>query len=271
MLLRRFIFVILTMVVVTAGARAEPESAAATDVKAACLTMHKDAQLSRRSGALLAARAAIVGCAQSSCPAVISAECAMWLGEVEREIPSIVVTAIGDEGDLHDVRIVVDGITVRENLDGKPIALDPGPHTMGFFRADEPGREQNVILNVGQRNRLLELDFRTPVSSPVVAPVATPVVPPVEMTRPVPWGVWVLGGAALTGVGGFVGLALVGRAEEEKLATTCSPFCSDGQITSVRIWYGVADGVLAGAVLAGATGAWWYLVRPEVPSEPLAP
>ena len=72
--LRRAIFVVVTIVAVTASARSEPDSAAAIDVKAACLTMHKDAQILRRSGALLAARDAIVGCAQSSCPTMISTE-----------------------------------------------------------------------------------------------------------------------------------------------------------------------------------------------------
>src|SRR5262249_45056574 len=102
------------------------------DVKRACLAVHKEAQVHKREGRLLAAREALLQCKKEACPSVIRTDCGDWLAEVERLTPSIILSARTKGGDESDVRVLMDGKLIATRLDGKSIPVDPGEHNFRF-------------------------------------------------------------------------------------------------------------------------------------------
>ena len=74
-----------------------------------CVKAAEDAQSQRSNHQLRAARLKFLLCAQQTCPAVVRNDCAGWLADVDKVMPSIVVQARDTRGvELTDVRVVVD-------------------------------------------------------------------------------------------------------------------------------------------------------------------
>src|SRR5687768_12517875 len=95
----------------------------------ACATASEEAQLDRIKGRWTAARAKLAVCGAATCPAVIRDDCTKWLAELDKSMPTVVVSAREqDGGDVVDARLRIDGVAVSEKLDGTPIAIDPGAH-----------------------------------------------------------------------------------------------------------------------------------------------
>ncbi len=87
----------------------------------------EDGETARKAGELLRARELFAQCAARECPAMLRRDCSSWLEDAERQVPSIVLGARDAQGnDVVDARASLDGLLVREHLDGNPIALDPG-------------------------------------------------------------------------------------------------------------------------------------------------
>ena len=59
--------------------------------------------MARRSGKLLAARAALLACSREICPDAVRGDCVDWLEDVNRSVPSVVVTARDCGVDVVDV------------------------------------------------------------------------------------------------------------------------------------------------------------------------
>jgi hypothetical protein len=70
----------------------------------------------------------------------------------------------------------------------------------------------------------------------------------------------VFGGVAVLGLAGFAVFGTRGRSAESRLQTTCSPHCSEDQISSVRTQYAVAD-VSLGVGLASLGLAAYFALR----------
>jgi hypothetical protein len=115
------------------------EASAADKAAAACIQSAEQGETARRAGEILHARELFVQCAARECPTVLRRDCASWLEEADRQIPSVVLGARDGQGhDVADARASIDGTVVREHLDGNPIALDPGSHVVRFERAGVP-------------------------------------------------------------------------------------------------------------------------------------
>ena len=85
---------------VAAGLMAAPSRA---DDKAACLDAASKAQSLRDAHKLVEAREQLRACAAARCPAVVQNDCATWLVEVERALPTVVLAAKNTAGaDLVD-------------------------------------------------------------------------------------------------------------------------------------------------------------------------
>src|SRR6187402_3583264 len=89
-------------------APAPAASAAADPAKAECFARHEEAQVARRQGHLLEARAWLRQCSSATCIGIVRADCIEWLAEVERAIPSVVITARARGADLVDVKVIID-------------------------------------------------------------------------------------------------------------------------------------------------------------------
>lgn len=244
----------LILALVASPAYAEDAQAPSeVDVKAACARAYEGAQVQRSEGRWLDARVSFRACAQQECPSLVRTDCGRWLQDLEEVMPSIVVQATADGAEIFDVRVMIDGQKVKDRLDGKAIAADPGPHTLRYEAAGFAPIEAKIVIREGEQFRPIAVAFRA----------ATPAAP--RTVRPVPSSVWIASGAALVATGSFVGWGLAGRARRQELETSCAPFCEPGAIDAVRTRYVVADVSLAIAALSLGAAAFFYFTRPEAP------
>lgn len=139
---------------VTAHARAEPAGDS-------CVEQFEAVQTQRDAGALLAARSHAARCADAACPQAIRDKCVGWIDELDGSIPSIVVVAKGPTGaDTADVRVLAAGKVLAPRLDGRPIELDPGPHTLRFEHAGAAPVEETLVLHAGHKRRIVSIELR---------------------------------------------------------------------------------------------------------------
>src|SRR5215831_16876217 len=165
-----------SLLLVTSRAHAaddeSPDSA-----KLACVQRHEDAQVARRSGKLLAARAALLACSREVCPDVVRGDCVNWLEDVNRSVPSVVITARDRGLDVVDVKVFLDGEVVATHLTGSALEADPGEHHFRFTSARGPVVERTVLMSEGMRNRPIEVEFAPP-PPPATAPPPPAAAPP---------------------------------------------------------------------------------------------
>jgi hypothetical protein len=128
-------------------------SARADDAKKLCTAAYDQAQSLRDAHKLREAREQLRICSQSSCTAFIAKDCTEWLDEVERSLPTVVLSAKDAAGrDLLQVRVSVDGQPLVQVLDGKAMPLDAGPHTFRFEQADGASATLQVFVKEGDKN-----------------------------------------------------------------------------------------------------------------------
>lgn len=238
-----------------------PARASALEPGAQCLQASEKGQDARERGALRAARAHFVACAADSCLKTMRVDCARWLDELETSIPTIVVGARDGSGaDLFDVRVKVDGEPVEDVQAGRPIVLDPGPHVVRFERGKAPlleVREVKVLLRTGERNRS-------------VVATMTGREGPRDTDRDegssrrassVPTASWIFGGIGVLALGSFGTFAVLGAQEKARLRTTCSPGCSDTEVSTLRTDYLVADISLGVGIVALGLATYFLLTK----------
>ncbi len=237
--------------------------------KEECLEAHGRGQDLRDAGRLTTARQTFLACAQSSCPALIQADCARFSEELDRLVPTVSFAARDPSGDdLPDTAVYVDDQPVATRLDeGKSYDLDPGRHAVRFVHE---GHETAVtlVLNQGEKGRSVVATF----ADAEVANRSIPALPPptVQTNRSIaPLLVAGLGAAAA--VAGAVVLT-VGIKDVPNDCSIGSRQCvappgdaSLGQahagVTLANVGLGIAGG---GAALL-VTGVVWYILQPAHP------
>src|SRR3954471_4883993 len=101
-------------------------SRAADKTSLGCIQASDEGQTARDSGDLLHARELLAECAAIKCPPLIRRDCTLWLEDVQRQMPSVVLGAHDTAGhDVLEATVQVDGEPKR--LDGTPLELAPGP------------------------------------------------------------------------------------------------------------------------------------------------
>ncbi len=234
--------VLLCLATVGSNARAEDSNTAT------CVAAHHDAQRLRRDGKLMEARARLVVCAGESCPGLVEKDCSKWLDQVSKTIPSVVVSAKDEGGrELTDVTVSVEGHFSRRPVDGSPIELDPGAYRFVYERPGGIRVERNVVLQLGVRNRLVEVTFPGGKS--------------VHEKPPPPPIAYVLAGVGAVGLGSFTYFGLKGRSEYLELKHTCAPRCRPDAGDAARSHFLIADvslGVAAVSLAASAYFFWWW-------------
>jgi hypothetical protein len=235
-----------------------PSGAAAqeADSKAVCVAAYESSQVLRKRERLVEAREALLACIREECPALVRADCGTWLEEVMKAIPSVIVQATADGSEITDVKVSVDGKVVKAHLDGKAITTDPGAHTFRYETPGFPPIETTTVMREGEHYRPLTADF----VSPKVVPA------PVEMTRPVPLVVWIMGGVTVAGAAGFAALGFDGNQRKQSLENSgCAPFCASSAVDVVHREYLAADISLAAGAAALVAGSIFFFTRPGVP------
>jgi hypothetical protein len=252
--------VLLWMAVGVAGSTHAAAADKSEDTKKICVARHEQAQILRRNSKLTEARAALLVCAQDSCPGGIRADCVEWLGAVSNAIPSVVIAAKMRDKDEYNVRVTVDDALVTSRLDGIALELNPGVHTFRLEVAGQDPIEQQLLLVEGQKSRILNVRFGRPEPESPAGGANTGRAP--DTYRPVPTLDYILAGVGVLGIGSFAGFGLWGLDQKKSLEGTCSPVCTSTQTAPVRAKFMVADVSLGVAVLSTVVAAYVYFTRP---------
>ena len=202
---------------------------ARADPKQVCAAAYEKTQSLRESGQLRDARLQAIACSAPTCSVYVTRDCHQWLTEIEAVLPTVVLTATDSAGAAAvAVRVTVNGRTVTEKLDGKPVSLDPGEHVVRFEMAGAAAVQQKVSIRQGEKNRKLSASFEKappsippalPASVPPPQPLATPTPPP--RTAGVPLWAWLSGGAGMAALGVSAGFGASALAAQSKLVTAC--------------------------------------------------
>jgi hypothetical protein len=248
---------LLVLAILSAAPRAW---AVPSPTKEACIAAFDEAQRLRRAGSLRISREQLVICSQQECPAVVRADCAGVLREVESAQPSIVLKAADPSGnDLTDVSVELGGAKLTTTLDGRALAVDPGKLSLVFTRAPWKPVTVEVVVAEGEKGRIVQAQFGTPTSKPLGA------------TRPadkrsvagwaVPAGLAAMSATAFT----FAGLSRLSLGDDaDSLRTTCGPACPQAdrddlsdRLVRANVVFGIGVTALAAAVLT------WFVLGPK--------
>ena len=251
---------ILASVLAPTSARAEGDK----DVRAECVSAFETSQELRASGDFVTARTRLLSCIRPECPSSVRTECSKWFEQVEREVPTFVVSAKADGEDRTEVKVEMDGQLVQESLNGKAVQVNPGAHSFRFTLAPFDPIEKKVVIGEGDKFRAISVEFLSPKKPEAAAPpsVVAPAAPQAT-ERPVPAAVYVLGGVAVLGGAGFAYFGITGSNKQDDLKTSCSPSCSSDDVKNLRSKYLLADVSLGVGVAALVTSTVLYLTRPE--------
>jgi hypothetical protein len=249
--------------------------ASLADEKADCMAAASKGQTLRDAHALVEAREQFRVCARRECPAIVQTDCGPWLEEVERMVPSVVLSAKDGEGrDLLDVSVTADGAPLAQELDGQAVPMNPGVHSFEFTLADGTTAASRVIVKEGEKAQAVSVVLRpasvvVPGDAPKEGMLAPPTTPDAETAKPntpAPGTTrgaiqrvlgLVLGGVGLVGLGVGGGVALDAKSKDVTAAgeggsarqTDSQNAVSQGNAGTVVI--------VAGAVVAAAGIVLW--------------
>jgi hypothetical protein len=268
-------------------------AASADATKRQCVDENTRAQSLRRDGKLEAARAQLQLCGQSACPALVRADCARRLDDLEGAQPTIIFDVRDGSGhDLVDVHVTVDGQPLAHRLDGKALRVDPGAHAFVFTAANLPPVSQTFVIRESEKERREPIVIGpAPAPSPAL-PVAASNTPDSRPANASPPGLGgrrilglLMGGAGVTGLGVGTVFGLLASAEWNSAKSACggnTTHCSnvaaasadrsttqtDGTVSTTAF---VAGGVLllAGTVVFLTSGH--HVVREPAPGVAILP
>jgi hypothetical protein len=242
----------------SADGRARPP----TD-QAACLDAVAKGQALRDEHKVLEARAQFQVCARATCPAVVQRDCANWVAELDRALPTIVLSARDEAGkDVLDVTLSVDGAPLAAGSAGQALPIDPGLHTFRFERTGGALVTQQAVVREGEKDQKLAVVFTAP--HPTTPAVLQPSPHPFRWS-PMRVAAIVTGGAGVVAMGTGVGVAFNAKARDNTAAGEAEPArhtdsqsaANEGTLASVIIGVGAAAAV-AGVVL------WFTAPRADV-------
>lgn len=238
------------------------ETAAHADEREQCNTAADQAQQLRDEGKYRRAREQLLICARDVCPTPIKRDCLEWLTQVENTAPTVVFGAKDGSKDLSDVKVSVDGTVVTERLDGKPVQMDLGKHTVKF-EYQGTSKEEEVVIGAGQKNRNVTVVF----GGGAVTPPGPVTPPPGETSKEgslVP--AFVVGGIGIVALGSFAIFGLGGKGDVDDLQK-CKPNCAEGDVDSARTKLIIADISLGVGIVALGVATYMILTRPKIDAD----
>jgi len=245
-----------------APARANEEEAVVACVRAA-----EDAQSQRSAHRMRAAFKSLLVCAQSNCPTVVKNDCVYWLAEVEKLVPSLTFQAKDKDGaELTDVSVSMDGEPLVSRLDGLSVQVDPGLRTFRFEHVGSTPIEQKILIQEGQKGRVISIQF-----DPRPAPLP-PAPPPEPRRSAIPTGAIVFGSVGVAAMGSFAYFGITGRKDAADLEDLCgyNKTCTEDQVSPVRTKLLVADISLGIGLISLGAAAYVFFTRPKAAAPPVA-
>jgi hypothetical protein len=251
--------------VATATARADDALSGQAPSADQCISFHVDGQALRVAGSFATAASKLRQCLHLACSPVLRAECATLLDAVESEMPTVVLGASLRSVDLTEVSVRDGGRLIAQELDGRPIALDAGPHELLFEAPNLAPVTQAIVVRAGEKNRLVSVVFEPApsVEQPAAALVPAPAsVSPQPLAtgasarqdsgffaRVRPWDYALFGvSLGLAGAGLAVGLSARDDADE------CRPLCANERTQTIR-----RNGIIADTLFGLSAATMVYL------------
>ena len=254
-----------------ARAQNEAEQTQATDSapdeKAACIQSFERAQRERAAARLLAAKDRLLECARPVCGTSLMSECTQMYSDVDHELPSVVLFA-RDEAtntDLTDVEVTLNGRVITTRLTGTPILIDPGEQEFVFSAAGHVPVKHRAVVGAGDKYRSVKITFPNPKpvdrqEQPSVA-VASASLRTAEPAREVPVMSWVLGGAAVVGIGAGVVLRVISNNDFDAMKQGCGARgCPESDIDTLEQKYMLSTVAFGVGAAAAVGAALWYVI-----------
>ncbi len=243
-----------------------------------CATAAEDAQSFRDKGKLKEAREGFARCARDTCPKIVAKDCAPWLDETEKRLPSLVFRVHDEKGgDLADVVVTANGAPLVSRLDGSAVVMNPGEVTLRFESSSRPSVERVVVIAEGEKARVVDVIMPKAGTHSVAAPAPKP---PAETSPPRSVALkvtpWVFVGVSAASLATFGVLQGVARSELSTVQSGCgkTKTCSEADLGPIRTKF-VVSGVALGlsiASLAVASGIWIFSPKDHsVPRVSIAP
>jgi hypothetical protein len=130
------------------------------DEKAVCIDAVTKGQPLRDAHELVEAREQFRICARAECPARLRTDCAAWLSEIDKTMPTVVLSAKDQAGrDVADVKVSVDGKPLVDRLDGRAVEVDPGMRSFRFERRDGSVTTQEALVKEGEKARSVSVEL----------------------------------------------------------------------------------------------------------------
>ncbi len=249
---------------------AQVTSTVLADGKAACLDASSKGQRLKDVHKLVEARDQLRVCAAAGCPAVVQADCATWLAEIEKALPGVVPTAKNSAGaDLVDVKVSLDGQPLVSKLDGQAIPVDAGLHRFHFEGA-EGSADQQVLIVEGEKNKRIAVVLTPGAAASAPAASAAPAASDVDEPAPDtsssrPWRTvgWVGVGVGVAGLGVGTVFGIIALGDKNNAGCNANNVCKPGTTDAIKSTSLVSDiGWIAGGVLL-ASGAALVLFTPD--------
>lgn len=231
----------------------------------ACAKAYETAQTLRQDGKLLESRRELVTCAQDACPPILRKDCVAWLGDVEREIPTLSIRVVGDDGcDRPEARVWIDDVVSEGAARGRPIAVDPGSHRI---RAEigKHAVERAIAATPTERARGVTLSFAdegvtcgVPRTQPIAR--AADASSPRRSERPFPLASVIAGSFGIVSLGVGTGFAISGWNQKGDL-DACKGACATADVDRMERTFRVSDIAIGTGIVALAAATVLYFVR----------
>jgi hypothetical protein len=229
----------------------------------ACVAAYENSQKLRDDGDFVGAKREILVCGASACPQALQRECIESLTVLDARTPTVIL-AVRDpqKRDIGEVSVSLDDKPWTGHLDGREVAVNPGPHKLRFESAGRVAVEQFCVLREREKGRLIEV-----VLLPIGPPMPTQPRPTEERARStssIPLLTYVFGGVGVAALGTsavFGVTALSARSEGDR----CRPNCSASQVDSITQRALGADIALGIGIVAIVAATYVYLSRPGPP------
>jgi hypothetical protein len=233
--------------------------------KHACVVASDQGQALRLDGKLVLAHARFVECADVTCPALVRTACADWLNDLDKQVPSVILSVRdADRRDIVDARVLLDGAELTGALEGRPVLVDPGPHSLRFVAPGASPVEQAVVIREGEQRRVIDVVLNKESALAAVSPSPPPSLPPKASSgRTAAWAFAIGAGAAWTAFGIF---AVIGHVDYENEKGSCGPNCGSGSYSSINTKFDVADVSLGVAIALTGVATVLFLTHSGTPS-----
>lgn len=231
-----------------------------------CVEAHDNARVLMLEEKWLEAREGMLRCQEPACPLAIRSDCAAWIDEVARVLPTLLVVVERDDDGRAAVALEIDGKKLELPNPPRPIELLPGTHLVRVGLEGYPGVERLVVLGKGEKNHLVRVTFARERPPPVPPPPPEP-----RATRPIPIATYALAGgavAALATSGIFLATAL--SAKDDALER-CAPECEPEEADTIDSRLLAADLFGAAGLVLGGFAVYTFLNRPTVMETALVP